>query len=97
MDLRRVWRTFRLLTSRDRSAYIRKKHIFAEFGENSTMSSRKVPLYPELIHIRNNVRLADGVSLIPHDMIHAMVNNKKEDENICSRGGITSRNTWTVF
>lgn len=71
-----MWRTFRLWTSRNRSEYIRKAHIFAEFGENSTMSSRKVPLYPELISIGNNVRLAANVLLVPHDMIHAMLNNR---------------------
>lgn len=76
MDLKRLWRTFRLWTSRNRSEYIRKAHIFAEFGKNSTMSVRKVPLYPELISIGNNVRLAANVSLIPHDMIHAMLNNR---------------------
>ena len=76
MDLKRLWRTIRLCFSRDRSAYLRKARIFAAFGENSTMSSRKIPLYPELISIGNNVRLAANVSLIPHDMIHAMLNNR---------------------
>lgn len=82
MDLKRLWRTLRIYVSRDRSNYIRKAHIFSEFGMNSTMSSRKVPLYPELISIGNNVRLASNVSLIPHDMIHAMLNNRS-----VSRGG----------
>ena len=41
------------------------------------MSSRKVPLYPELISIGNNVRLAANVSLVTHDMIHAMLNNRQ--------------------
>ena len=82
MDLRRLWRTFRLWTSRDRSEYIRKAHIFAEFGDKSTMSSRRIPLYPELISIGENVRLAANVRLIPHDMIHAMLNN-------CDLGGGT--------
>lgn len=77
MDLKRPWRTLRLCISRDRDAYIRKAHIFAEFGEKSTMSSRKVPLYPELISIGNNVRLAANVSLVPHDMIHAMLQNRE--------------------
>ncbi len=75
MDAKRLWRTIRLYTCKDRNKYIRKAHIFAEFGENSTMSSRKIPLYPELISIGNNVRLAANVSLVPHDMIHAMLNN----------------------
>ena len=76
MDYKRLWHTFRLYTSKNRNAYIRKAKIFAEFGEKSTMSSRTVPLYPELISIGNNVRLAANVSLVPHDMIHAMLNNR---------------------
>lgn len=81
MDIKRLWRTIRLWISRNRSEYIRKASIFAEFGENSTMSARKIPLYPELISIGCNVRLAANVSLIPHDMIHAMINNYDEDLN----------------
>ena len=75
MDLKRVWRTFRLWTSRNRSDYIRRAHIFASFGEKSTMSSRKIPLYSELISIGNNVRLASNVTFITQDMIHTMLNN----------------------
>lgn len=93
MDLRRLWRTFRLWTSRDRSEYIRKAHIFAEFGERSTMSTRKIPLYPELICIGNNVRLAANVSLIPHDMIHAMLNNMPLN---LAGVQLSAVNTWDV-
>lgn len=90
MDFRRAWRTFRLWTSRNRSAYIRKAKIFAEFGERSTMSSRKVPLYPELISIGNNVRMAANVSLIPHDMIHMMLKN-------CSGGGVFPQRVCRMY
>lgn len=86
MDAKRLWRTFRLYISKNRSAYIRKAHIFAKFGEHSTMSSRKIPLYPELISIGDNVRLAANVSLVTHDMIHAMLNNRGE-ENYCEYMG----------
>lgn len=78
MDLKRAWRIFRLYTifnGTKRMDYIRKHHIFASFGEKSTMSSKVIPLYPELISIGNNVRIAAKVSLVPHDMIHAMLNN----------------------
>lgn len=85
MDFKRLWRTFRICISRNRSAYIRKTKIFANFGEHSTMSSRIVPLYPELIYIGKNVRLAAKVSLVPHDMIHAMLNNI--DELVAGGGG----------
>ena len=71
--MKRLWRTIRLCTSRNKSKYIRKSNIFAMFGEYSTMSSKKIPLYPELISIGNNVRLAANIPLITHDMIHAML------------------------
>ena len=76
MDLKRVWRTFRLATSRNRNAYLRKAHIFAHFGEKSSMQSRIIPLFPEAISIGNNVRLAAGVHLVTHDMVHRMLNNR---------------------
>lgn len=76
MDLKRLWRTLRISISRNRSEYIRKAKIFANFGENSTTSTKVVPIYPELIWIGNNVRLAAKVSLVPHDMCHAMLNNR---------------------
>ena len=71
MDLKRLWRTFRISISRNRSEYIRKAKIFANFGENSTTSTKVVPIW-----IGNNVRLAAKVSLVPHDMCHAMLNNR---------------------
>lgn len=76
MDIRRLWRTLRLYISKDRNVYLRKAHIFVNFGEHSTMSARKIPLYPELIWIGNNVRLAANVTMVPHDMIHAMLNHR---------------------
>ena len=81
MDFKRLWHTFRLYTSKNRNAYIRKTKIFAEFGEKSTISSRIVPLYPELISIGKNVKLAANVHLVPHDMIHAMLNNLEGEKN----------------
>ena len=36
---------------------------------------RKIPLYPKLISLGNNVWIATGVMLIPHDAIHHMLNN----------------------
>lgn len=81
MDKKRLWRTIRMICSRNRDEYVRKAHIFADFGNQSTISSRIIPLYPELISIGNNVRLAAKVSLIPHDMIHAMLNNRTGEES----------------
>lgn len=39
------------------------------------IQSRKIPLYPELIFIGDNVRIASNVSFITHDVSHNMLNN----------------------
>lgn len=36
--------------------------------------NRIVPLYPKLIKVGNNVRIASGVSFITHDVTHSMLN-----------------------
>ena len=40
---------------------------------------RKVPLYPQLISLGNNVRIASNVHFITHDVIHTMLNNMQSD------------------
>ena len=37
---------------------------------------RKIPLYPKLISMGNNVWIASDVLFVPHDVIHRMLNNK---------------------
>ena len=78
MDRKRVWRWIRINTFINKGKkvrYIRKKKIFAHFGEKSSYAPRKIPLYSDLISIGDNVRIAADVTFIPHDMIHAMLNN----------------------
>ncbi len=82
MDKKRLWRTIRLnlyLNKGKRARYIRKKNIFAQFGKDSTYALRTIPLFPELISIGDNVRIAAGVTFVTHDMIHAMLNNRPEN------------------
>ena len=43
---------------------------------------RKVPLYPKLISIGNNVWMASGITFIPHDVIHMMINNLYNNQEI---------------
>lgn len=81
MDIRRAWiqmRMFTLQSGVKRTAYMKKKNIFGNIGENVMLQSRKIPLYPELIYIGNNVRVASNVSFITHDVIHNMLNNLPE-------------------
>ena len=56
------------------------------------ITSRKVPLYPELISIGNNVWLASGVEFITHDVTHFMLNgidskNKYQEKIGCIKIG----------
>lgn len=42
---------------------------------------RKIPLYPKLISIGDNVWIATGVMPIPHDAIYHMLNNCITEDN----------------
>lgn len=77
MRLRMLWYQFRMLTIRDgvkRTAYLKKRNVYAGIGENVMIQSRKIPLYPELIRIGNNVRMASNVLFVTHDVVHNMLN-----------------------
>lgn len=57
-----------------RTAYLKKRNVYAGIGENVMIQSRKIPLYPELIRIGNNVRMASNVLFVTHDVVHNMLN-----------------------
>lgn len=77
MNFSRAYHTLRLWTipsAYKRTNYLRKKHIFGAIGPGCTITERKVPLYPQLIRLGSNVRLAANVLFIPHDITHKMLN-----------------------
>lgn len=77
MKLQRLWWTMRLYTissARKRADYARKKHIYAEIGENVIIQSRFIPIYSELIKFHNNVSVARNVDFCTHDIIHHVIN-----------------------
>ncbi len=77
MDMYRLKHSLRLamiLSSMKRAEYIKKKGIFYHMGENCSWMSRKIPLYPRLISIGNNVWFASNVTLATHDAIHNLIN-----------------------
>ena len=57
-----------------RAAYLREKKLFGLMGEKVSYSPRKIPLYPNLIRIHNNVSLAAGVQFITHDISDNVIN-----------------------
>lgn len=77
--LYRLCHTIRLWmipSSVKRAKYIKEHRIFHEIGNGCTIMERKIPLYPNLISIGNNVHLASKVFLIPHDAIHLCLNGR---------------------
>lgn len=77
--LYRLWHTIRLWmipSSVKRAKYIKKHDIFHKIGNGCTIMERKIPLYPNLISMGNNVHLASKVFLIPHDAIHLCLNGE---------------------
>lgn len=81
MNFKRAWIQLQMFTFQSglkRTAYLKRKHVFGSIGEKVMLQSRKVPLYPELIFIGNNVRVASNVSFLTHDVTHNMLNNIPE-------------------
>lgn len=62
-------------SSHRRADYLRKHDVLKHMGEHCTFQRRKIPLYPKLISIGDNVHLAAGVSFITHDVTHIMLNH----------------------
>lgn len=78
MDWYRIRHTIGLyltLSGQARARYIKKHNIFYHMGDKCMVMFRKIPLYPKLISIGNNVWIASNVLLVPHDVIHRMLNN----------------------
>ncbi len=63
------------MTSLGRGGYCRKRNIFSYTGENVRLPAMKLPLYPKLVSIHNNVEIASDVSFVVHDAIHGVINN----------------------
>ena len=65
-----------LFSPMKRAKYLGEKRVFHHVGKNCMVMFRKIPLYPELISLGDNVWIASNVSLITHDVIHHMLNYK---------------------
>ena len=77
MNWKRLWQIVVLNlhgSGTSKADWLRKKQIFATYGEGGTYSLRTIPLYPNLIRLHNNVRLASGVSFITHDISDNVIN-----------------------
>lgn len=84
MDWHRIRHTIGMYlcsTAIKRASYLKKHDILYHIGENCMTMFRKIPLYPKLISMGNNVWIASDVLFVPHDVIHKMLNNKLEEMN----------------
>lgn len=78
MRTKRLLLTLGLCSKRSalkRGEYLKEKKVFASIGEQVRFQPRKVPLYPELIKIGNNVNISSGVMLVVHDALHLVYNH----------------------
>ncbi len=89
MELKRLIHTIRyctLLTSSRRAAYVRNKKIFGAVGQDVFLPFMVLPLRCENIFLHNNIEIASGARLIPHDAIHGVFNrmdpSKSYEEHI---------------
>lgn len=90
MNFKRLFKTIRyatILNSTKRGKYVKRKRIFGFVGDDVRLPFMILPLRCENIYIHNNVEIASGVKLIPHDAIHEVFNriperNDKVKENI---------------
>lgn len=79
MDKYRLYHSIRLFlcpAGIRRAAYLKDRKIFSSFGDNCSVMLWKIPLYPKLIKIGNNVKIASNVTFITHDISYAMLNDK---------------------
>ena len=68
-----------LRSGEKRAKFFRRMGVFNHIGDNVMIQGWKVPLYPKLISIGNNVRIASNVTFCTHDVAHNMLNNIESD------------------
>ena len=82
MDMKRLVHTIRyctFLNSASRGNYIRKKRIFGSVGKNVFLPFMVLLLRCENIFLHNNIEIASGARLVPHDAIHGIFNRMNTD------------------
>ena len=75
----RLYHSFRLLLSRNRTAYVRKHHLLGAMGQNCKWGPWHLPLYSELIKLHDNVTVHKRAVLVPHDMINVFLSRCAPD------------------
>lgn len=82
MERRRFYHAIRLKmikNPRKRAAYLKKHHLLNSIGENCVWGPGKLPLYPELIRLHNNVLIHKSAVIITHDMVNGFLKRVRPD------------------
>ncbi len=83
MDIKRAWQSLRFSTffsALKRGDYIRQHNIYGRVGKDVRLPSGLIPLHSECIFLHNNIEIASGARLIPHDAIHSVL-SRIDDNN----------------
>lgn len=78
MDIVRSYHSLRMWMMRSaskRAEYLKKHDLLGYIGDNCRWGPRKLPLYPKLIKIHDNVGVQKTVSFITHDMLNRNLKN----------------------
>lgn len=82
MEVKRLYHTIRLKmmkNPREKAAYLKKHHVLDAIGENCMWGPTKMPLYPQLIRLHNNVVIHKSAVIIPHDMVNGFLKKARPD------------------
>ena len=80
-------RLYTIKSPMKRAEYMKKQGIFHSMGDRVMITSRKIPLYANLISIGSNVWMASEVEFIPHDVTHFMLNGRKDGHTYTEKIG----------
>ena len=73
MTAERLYHSIRLFLCRGprkRAEYLKKHHILGAIGDDCTWGPKKLPLYPKMIRLHNNVSIHKNASLVTHDVVN---------------------------
>lgn len=80
MTFGRLYHSIRLFLQKGykgRARYLKKHQIFDGIGENCSWGPIKLPLYPKLIRLHNNVTIHKSAVIITHDSVNKFLKNAK--------------------
>ena len=80
MTIERLYHSIRLLMLKgypEKARYLKKHHIFDGIGENCLWGPIKMPLYPKLIRLHNNVLIHKSAVIITHDSVNKFLKKAK--------------------